>query len=79
LEDFKIKNPSQKSKNCQHHGGTAAPPRDKINLQKTIIRFLNAYSRLQTINNNQLIISKFPLLLHLQNTKINHVRIAKEI
>ena len=56
-------------------------PRDhnKINHQETIIRFLNAYSRLQTINQTQLIISKFPLLLHLQNTKINHVRIAKEI
>ena len=60
-------------------GGQQPRPTNKISRQKTIIRFLNAYSRLQTINHNQLIISKFPLLLHLQNTKINHVRIAKEI
>ena len=36
-------------------GGQQPHPADKINNQETIIRFLNAYSRLQTINPNQLI------------------------
>jgi hypothetical protein len=36
-------------------GGQQPHPTNKINRQKTIIRFLNAYSRLQTINHNQLI------------------------
>jgi len=30
----------------QHHGGTEAPPHDKITQSKTIIRLINIYKRL---------------------------------
>jgi hypothetical protein len=37
-------------KNIQYHGGTAAPPHDKITRSKTISRFLSIYKRLFTLH-----------------------------
>ena len=34
------------TKNTQHHGGTTAPPHDKIKHLKITIRLLNIYKRL---------------------------------